>query len=296
MQISHELKHKYIAIAITQNNQYVTFPKDDEIMKCTVTAGAQCSLSSPLFPIATVKLCEYALFMRNTVLVEELYKISTSPFTTDYALGLDKHFWLVLTLKQITLHIACLTKSYYIRPQSPIAIIYLPEGCDASGETLYLPGSSTISQEIQPSNLGIDRFSSILTYKNVSDFALINKIQAILNISVAPGIILDHTKLIPAVSDLPIHKLPELLRINNDYPYVLSRYLLVIISGTITLLVASLIVVCILTRNKRLLAKICESKRPTSNCRTVPSKREVSAPAANSEELIPLRQIDTRCG
>ena len=294
MQINHKLKHKYIAI--TQNSQYVTFPKEDEIMKCTVTAGAQCSLSSPLFPRATVKLCEYALFMRNTEEVEELRKISTSPFTTDNALALDKHFWLVLTLRQITLHIACLTKSYYIRPQSPIAIIYLPEGCDASGETLYLPGSSTISQEIQSSNLGIDRFSSILIYKNVSYFALINKIQAILNISVLPGIILDHTKSIPAVSNLPIHKLPELLKINNDYPYVLPRYLLVIIAGTITLLVASIIVVCILTRKKGLLAKICESKRPTSNCRTVPSKREVSAPATNSEELIPLRQIDTRCG
>ena len=294
MQINHELEHKYIAI--TQNNQYVTFPKEDEMIRCTITAGAQCSLSSPLFPTTTVKQCEYALFIRNTELVEELCKISTSPFTTDNALALDKHFWLVLTLQQITLHIACLTKSYYIRPQSPITIIYLPEGCDASGETLYLPGSSTISQEIQPSSLGIDRFSSILTYKNVSDFALINKIQAILNISVDSDIILDHTKLIPAVSDLPIHKIPELLKVNNDYPYVLPRYLLVIISGTITLLIASIIVVCILTRNKGLLAKICESKRPTSNCRTVPSKREVSAPVTNSEELIPLRRIDTRCG
>ena len=77
---------------------------------------------------------------------------------------------------------------------------------------------------------------------------------------------------------------------------MLPRYLLVIISGTTTFSIASLIVVCVLIRNKGLLAKICESKRPTSNCRTVPSKREVSAPAINSEELIPLRRIDTRCG
>ena len=294
MQIKHKLEHKYIAI--TQNNQYVTFPKEDEMMKCTITAGAQCSLSAPLFPTATVKLCEYALFIKNKELVEELCKISTSPFTTDNALALDKHYWLVLTIKQITLHIACLTKSYYIRPKSPITIIYLPEGCDASGETLYLPGSSTISQQIQPSSLGIDRFSSILTYKNVSDFALIDKIQTILNISVASDTILDHSQLIPEVSDLPIHKLPELLKINNDYPYVLPRYLLVIISGATTLFIASLIIVCVLIRNKGLLAKVCESKRPTSNCRTVPSKREVSAPAINSEELIPLRRINTRRG
>ena len=38
MQIKHKLEHKYIAI--TQNNQYVTFPKEDEMMKCTNYSGS----------------------------------------------------------------------------------------------------------------------------------------------------------------------------------------------------------------------------------------------------------------
>ena len=209
MQITHDLKHKYIAF--TRNKQYVTFPKDKEIMKCTITAGAQCSLSSPLFPTATMKLCQYALFTRDSELIETICKISTTPFIMDNALVLDKHFWLVLTLTQTTLHIMCLTKSYYIRPQSPIAIVHLPEGCDASGETLYLPGSSTISQEIQSSDLGIDQFSSILTYKNVSDFSLISKIHASLITSVVQDT-LNKVALIPTVSNLPINKLQEILK------------------------------------------------------------------------------------
>ena len=73
---------------------------------------------------------------------------------------------------------------------------------------------------------------------------------------------------------------------------MLPRYLLVIISGITAILVAGLIVVCILAKNKWLLFKLCESNRPTSNCRTVPSWLEVSAPVANTEELIPLWHID----
>ena len=63
LQIEYDLNHKYLAI--TTDDQYITYPHETEILGCQLTAGAFCELNTALFQVIGVTSCEFSLYQQN---------------------------------------------------------------------------------------------------------------------------------------------------------------------------------------------------------------------------------------
>ena len=122
-QMRHKLDHQYLAIST--DKLYVTFPIVEEIFSCRMSIGSFCEINNVIYPTSTINSCEYALFMEQQTLVRKLCKVDLVNFTRDQAFSLDSQFWAILTVQTTTMQVSCLTKTYYVKLQHPLDIIFL---------------------------------------------------------------------------------------------------------------------------------------------------------------------------
>ena len=145
LQVQYNLTHKYLAI--TNGDQYVAFPSEEEIMGCQLTASAFCELNKAIFPTIGLESCEFALYQQNHQQIHTCCNVKTTPFKNDYAVSLEPNYWLIASKKQIVLHINCLRDTTYLEIKSPIDVIHLEDGCEATSASLVLPGHSHLVKE-----------------------------------------------------------------------------------------------------------------------------------------------------
>ena len=145
LQVQYDLTCKYLAI--TTGDQYVAFPREEEIMGCQLTAGAFCELNTTLFPTIGLTSCEFALYQKDHEWILKTCRVRTTPFVSYQALSLEPNFWVVITQKPMVLHINCLQQTTYKKVKYPIDIVHLEDGCEATSVTLVLPGPSRLIKE-----------------------------------------------------------------------------------------------------------------------------------------------------
>ena len=97
LQVQYDLTHNYLAI--TNGDQYIAFPLDEEIMGCQLTAGAFCKLNTAMFPTIGLTSCEFALYQRNHEQIHTACRVRTTPFRNDYAISLEPNYWLIVNKK-----------------------------------------------------------------------------------------------------------------------------------------------------------------------------------------------------
>ena len=171
-QMRHKLDHQYLAIST--DRLYVTFPTAEEIFSCRMSIGSFCEINNAIYPTSAINSCEYALFMEQPTLVRKLCKIDLVNFTRDQAFSLDSQFWAILTVCPTTMQVNCLTKTYYVKLQHPLDIIFLEESCEASTVSMLLPARTILSKEVDSSQLGIRQDQLKLHYQKIQDFTIIS--------------------------------------------------------------------------------------------------------------------------
>ena len=170
-QLKHRLDHQYLAIST--DKLYVTFPTSDKIFSYRMSSGRFCEINNAIYPTNTIRSCEYVLFMGKHMLVKEACKVDLVNFTNDQAIALDSQFWVITTVKPTTMYITCLTKTFYIKLQHPLDIIFLEESCEAPTPSMLLPSHTTLSKEVSQTKLGFRLEQLRLNYTDIKDFTAI---------------------------------------------------------------------------------------------------------------------------
>ena len=147
----YDLSYKYLAIQL--DVQYITFPYEDDILRCTISVGHFCRLNTAHYPVYLTHDCSFYLFKNDMVAVRKYCRISLINHTIDRAIRLDENFWVITTVQHRKLYITCLT---YLDQQAlryPFDIIYLLDSCEASTKLFFLPSNDTLTNEVTSRDL-----------------------------------------------------------------------------------------------------------------------------------------------
>ena len=240
-QMRHKLDHQYLAIST--DKLYVTFPTAEEIFSCRVSIGSFCKINNAIYPTSTINSCEYALFMEQQTLVRKLCKVDLVNFTRDQAFSLDSQF---LTVQPTTMQVSCLTKTYYIKLQHPLDIIFLEESCEASTVSMLLPSHTVLSKEVDSSQLGIRQDQVKLYYQKIQDFTIISNTPIE---KLTPQQLESKASCIPKMENISLDKFnTTMTEINKEYPWQMPVWLKIILTVGITIFIIGAMIGCYVCR------------------------------------------------
>ena len=245
-QMRHKLDHQYFAISI--DKLYVTFPTAEEIFSCRMSIESFCEINNVIYPTSTINSCEYALFMEQQTLVRKLCKVDLVNFTRDQASSLDSQFWAILTVQPTTMQVSCLTKTYYVKLQHPLDIIFLEESCKASTVSMLLPSCTVLSKEVDSSQLGIRQDQLKLHYQKIQDFTIISNTPIE---KLTPQQLESKASYIPEMQNISLTKFnTTMTKINEEYPWQMPVWLKIILTVGITIFIIGAMIGCYMCRVK----------------------------------------------
>ena len=245
-QMRHKLDHQYLAISI--DKLYVTFPTVEEIFSCRMSIGSFCEINNAIYPTSTINSCEYALFMEQQTLVRKLCKVDLVNFTRDQAFSLDSQFWAILTVQPTTMQVSCLTKTYYVKLQHPLDIIFLEESCEASTVSMLLPSRTVLSKEVDSSQLGIRQDQLKLHYQKIQDFTIISNTPIE---KLTPQQLESKASYIPEMENISLNKFnTTMTEINEEYPWQMPVWLKIILTVGIIIFIIGAMIGCYMCRVK----------------------------------------------
>ena len=230
----HKLDHQYLAIST--DKLYVTFPTAEEIFSCRMSIGSFCEINNAIYPTSTINSCEYALFVEQQTLVRKLCKVDLVNFTRDQVFSLGSQFWAILTVQPTTMQVSCLTKTYYIKLQHPLDIIFLEESCEASTVSMLLPSCTVLSKEVDSSQLGIRQDQLKLLYQKISNTP-IEKLT--------PQQLESKASYIPEMENISLDKFnTTMTEINKEYPWQMPVWLKIILTIGIRIFIIEAMIGC----------------------------------------------------
>ena len=292
-QLHYVLHHEHLAL--TTDRLYVTYPSASEILSCQISSGAFCEINSAIYPVSTSQTCEHSLFIKDEAGIEVNCKVTLHNFTHPMALSLNHNFWAISSFVKSTLHIACLTKTYYQVLKVPLDIIYLPEGCEAFNNFLLIPAHNDLTKEISPRKLGLKIRQFKLRYSEINDFTAVKMLKLE---KLSPEQLQKLVHQIPEISNVPFQTVNDTIQeINENYPYVMPDWLKMTLTilGTIVMIII-IVVICYLKHVQRIkLTKSCgclplftsttkkKSRDKSQLRRTPPSSLSISRPIQHIE-------------
>lgn len=219
LQMTHprlQKQFKYILwdthLAVSENDQYLTFPNSDEVFNCKLSGGHYCEIRSALYPRDKSNHCLFFLFNQDDENINKFCTLSIVNQTRDRAIALDDTYWAVLTMKPTKLQVSCLTSSTYIKLKYPLDVIKLEQSCEGFTQTMLIPARNTVTREnkVDFSTAYADTFQ--LQYDNITDFRAlrhlyINKLSE------------------KEIDRLAVHLPEEIVKINTNYPYMMPEWL-----------------------------------------------------------------------
>ena len=256
-QMRHKLDHQYLAIST--DRLYVTFPTAEEIFSCRMSIGSFCEINNAIYPTSAINSCEYALFMEQPTLVRKLCKIDLVNFTRDQAFSLDSQFWAILTVRPTTMQVNCLTKTYYVKLQHPLDIIFLEESCEASTVSMLLPARTILSKEVDSSQLGIRQDQLKLHYQKIQDFTIISNTRIE---KLTPQQLESKASYVPEMKNISLDKFnATIAEINEEYPWQMPVWLKIILTVGITIFIIEAMTGCYVCRVRGVCLERCLPKQ-----------------------------------
>ena len=70
-------------------------------------------------------------------------------------ISLEQNFWTTATLQPTKLYVTCLTYSYPQNLKHPFDVTYLPNSCEASVDSFFLPSNDQLTSEVAFKDLSI---------------------------------------------------------------------------------------------------------------------------------------------
>ena len=96
-----------------------------------------------LYPVERINWCVYALFINDRIRRDCLLK--TVARTTNLAYSLDGYLWAISALAVEKLQIRCVSETHIIKIVTPLQIVDVVNGCEASSANIYIPTESELT-------------------------------------------------------------------------------------------------------------------------------------------------------
>ena len=115
------------------------------------------------------------------------------------------------------MQVSCLTKTYYVKLQHPLDIIFLEESYEASTVSMLLPSRMVLSKEVDSSQLGIRQDQLKLHYQKIQDFTIISNTPIE---KLTPQQLESKASYIPEMENISLDKFnTTMTEINEEYPW-----------------------------------------------------------------------------
>ena len=175
--------HKNTYLAITNDENYFTYPIDMDIMNCLIPKGYYYSLSGGLYPIHNHTDCPHTLYFKNDIHIKSFCPISVNNIASNYIVQLNPNQYLLAVIKRIP--IECNVPETKKKLMPTLAMINLPKGCKIYSTDFIIPAVNSFSTKLPMTLWGyqLDPFintSDPLIPSNckiMSDFGLNNLTQ-----------------------------------------------------------------------------------------------------------------------
>ena len=133
------------------------------------------------------------------------------------------------------MQVSCLTKTYYVKLQHPLDIIFLEESCEASTVSMLLPSRTVLSKEVDSSQLGIRLDQLKLHYQKIQDFTIISNTPIE---KLTPQQLESKASYIPEMENISLDKFnTTMTEINKEYPWQMPVWLKIILTIGITIFI-----------------------------------------------------------
>ena len=143
----YQLENEYFAIG--KHGMYVTLPTEQSVRICLQTELAICILEQALYPVKHITRCVYALFIDDEEHIKRDCKYSVTKVSGNRAISLGGYLWAVSSIKQEQLQVRCLEETHVIEIQPPLQIVYLGNGCEGYGPSMFLPAKNGMTTHAQ---------------------------------------------------------------------------------------------------------------------------------------------------
>ena len=125
------------------------------------------------------------------------------------------------------MYITCLTKTFYIELQHPLAISFLEESCEASAPSILLPSHTTLSKEVSQTKLGFQQEQLKLNHTDIKDFTVIKytPLKKLMENQLNKWV-----QEIPDTTDTTLEKLNSTsAQIDDEYPWQMPTWLKILL-------------------------------------------------------------------
>ena len=143
----YQLESKYFAIG--KHGLYVTLPTEQSVRICLQTELAICVLEQALYPVEHITWCVYALFIDDEHRIKRDCKYTISKVSGNRAVSLGGYLWAISSVEQEQLQVRCLEETHMIEIRPPLQIIYLGNGCEGYGPSMFLPAKNEMTTHAQ---------------------------------------------------------------------------------------------------------------------------------------------------
>ena len=252
----YQLEGEYLGIA--NKGLYVMLPSARDIEICKATGGYYCFFDEALYPTKGNQWCIYNLYIANHTGIEQYCPVKMQPTYHNQAVNVEGFWWAISTFEPEHVHIRCLLENYPVVVKPPLQMLHVPNGCEGSSSSFYIPAKSELGVEIDDSNFSSYfvplhyQFDRIDTYHVWSTLNMVTIED--LTESEQERIATDFAS-IPA---LPLEQFKQNFKRLQKYTFNLppTTILGVLITIVIILAVVIACVICLILRKRQVLSQL----------------------------------------
>ena len=123
-----------------------------------------------LYPVEGINWCVYALFINDYDRIRRDCLLKTLARTTNLAYSLDGYLRAISALAVVKLQIGCIMETHIIKITTPLQIVDVGNGCEASSASIYIPTKSELAATLQSTTRSQFFLDYKFKYTNISNF------------------------------------------------------------------------------------------------------------------------------
>ena len=147
MHAQYEIKGTYLATLM--EGMFISLPSTLDVKLYLMTNRHLCMFDKSLYPVESINWCVYALFINDYDRIRGYCLLKTLARTTNLAYSLDGHLWAISALAAEKLQIRCVMGNTYHNNYTPLQIVDVGNGCEASSANIYIPTKSELTTTLQ---------------------------------------------------------------------------------------------------------------------------------------------------
>ena len=237
----YELEGTYLATMM--EGMFISLPTALDAKLCLITNGHLCMFDQALYPVEHTNWCIYALFVNDRKQIKRNCFLKTLNWTTNLTYSLDGYHWAINALAAKKLQVRCIMETPVITIKPPLEIVDIGNGREGYSASIYIQAKSELTATLQSVTRSQFFLEYNFNYTNVTNFLVWYK-------SDFAKLTNEEIKTLKAkVLKLPTMSMEifdnVLENIDEDYPFLLSPKLILVLLVSVGICVIAIGVIFI---------------------------------------------------